>query len=128
MPIYLKKWYNAKWICVFREPSSFLESAKKLSQDITMQTWIEYYSRVLQKEPVANILWVAYEDLINKKIKKINELIRYVRGESTESEITQKLLSIIQPSLNRCSGTPENLTHQAAFLYQKLKNKSEIQS
>ena len=27
MPIYLKKWHNAKWICVFREPSSFLKSA-----------------------------------------------------------------------------------------------------
>jgi hypothetical protein len=124
MPVYQKKWQKAKWICVFREPSSFLQSAKKLSPNIAEQTWIEYYSRVLQTEPHAKILWIAYEDVLNKNERTIMELIKYVKKKDTGSETTQKLFAMVDPSLNHGANANENVTDQAAALYQRLRNKS----
>lgn len=123
MPAYARMWPDATWVCIFREPSSFLESARRLSAEVAPRLWVEYYRRVMQFEHRVDIHWVAYEDLMSCDEATLYELISLVKGHTDGMDILANLLQVIDPSaVHRRGSTLEGLG-EASELYRELRRK-----
>lgn len=130
LPIYHKLWTEAKFICVFRHPSSFLNSATQVSKQVSLETWIEYYTRVIKVEentPI-RLYWINYEDLLSKDESTLRGLTAFIHN-TTQTKLSYNLdtiLSLIKPSLSKYSNNnnQKNDLGTASELYEKLKQKS----
>jgi len=124
MSAYHKIWKNAKWLCIYREPSCFVQSAKNLSKDISLKNWIEYYRRVITSEHYLTIHWVSYEDLLNKNEDVLRALISFVGTNSNDKTIISNLLKIINPSMTHYRESKVVNCKSSSDLYNELRKKS----
>jgi hypothetical protein len=125
MSCYIKTWPDSKWICVFRKPSSFVKSAKQLSKRVSLNTWAEYYQRVMLFDQKVPIYWLSFEDLISKDETLLRSLIGFITGNSCENDSLTRLMDIINPSaVHYINGNPNDFG-SAGEIYEELKKKSD---
>ncbi|NEO98885.1 MAG: sulfotransferase [Symploca sp. SIO2E9] len=125
MPVYLKMWSGSKFVCVVREPSSFLKSALNLSGGASINTWVDYYHRAIQFEENAQIYWVIYESLLNREKEVIRGLIAFIKGQKPEQDDDiEPVMSLISKRKVNHKNESYGGIERASILYEKLKQKS----
>ena len=128
IPVYLKMWPGSKFICVVRNPASFLKSAQDLSPGIPINTWLDYYQRILGFEKIAEIYWVIYENLLNKDRDLLQGLINFVKGkqDAIDDRQLEAISHIIRnPKYHADHLSLENQPEEVRRMYLLLQNKSQ---
>ena len=73
-----RRWDGASRLVMFRDPESFLRSAKNIARKVTIDPWIQYYTRVLDDLDTDRTLLVSYDQLKERPDKIIAGIARFV--------------------------------------------------
>jgi hypothetical protein len=121
LPVYLRKWQGARLVVVFRHPAAFMKSIAKYWRGVTLDSWIEYYRRVLDATCESEVYWVCYEQLLEREPRTLSGLYQFVLGRSPRDKEVAVLEAQIRPDKAHHQGVDAPELQQALELYANLK-------
>ena len=125
LPTYHRMWPGSKIICVVREPTTFLQSALKLSHQASLATWIDYYQRVIEFAKQVPVHWIIYESLLAKNELLIRKLINFIKADHKVNNLLIEDIFKLIKQRKKTHTLEVNTDYQPAIqLYQTLKQKA----
>lgn len=112
----LKKWPQAKFLVCFREPSSAIASAAKITPLLDEKVYVRYYSELIQL-PSDKVIFFSHEHLMESPENSLNALVKAFNLNAAKIPDT---MAILNPALHRHKTKNETKDKAVKELYNVL--------